>query len=118
MNGKNFAKAPYFSYISFMKNKNQTGLDFIVDKLTNSIENVVSGDIFDTDVFQLFANDTSQIKKEDWQFKWKEQLKNNDRETYKLVIKDNPNIIQGLLSCVKNNEKKDNPEPFQLNQKK
>jgi len=38
------------------------------------------------------------IKKTDWQFNWQEQIKLNDRETYKLVIKDNPKIVQGLLS--------------------
>ena len=48
--------------------------------------------------FQLFRKDTRQINKIDWQFKWKEQLKLTDREIYKLVIKDNPKIIQGLIS--------------------
>ena len=66
--------------------------------MTNSIENVVSGDIFDTDVFQLFTKDTRQINKADWRFKWQGQLKLTDREIYKLVIKDNPKIIQGLIS--------------------
>ncbi len=69
-----------------------------IDKLTNSIENIVSGDIFDTDIFQLFSRDIKQINKTDWQFKWQEQLKRTERETYKLVIKDNPKIIQGLIS--------------------
>lgn len=70
----------------------------MIDKLTNSIENIVSGDIFDTDIFQLLGNDTKQINKAEWQFKWQEQLKLTGRETYKLVIKDNPKIIQGLIS--------------------
>ncbi len=73
-------------------------VDIEIDKLTNSIENIVSGDIFDTDIFQLFSKDSKQISKADWQFKWQEQLKLTDRETYKLVIKDNPKIIQGLIS--------------------
>lgn len=73
-------------------------VDIEIDKLTNSIENIVSGDIFDTDIFQLFSKDGKQINKTDWQFKWQEQLKLTDRETYKLVIKDNPKIIQGLIS--------------------
>lgn len=66
--------------------------------MTNSIENTVSGDIFDTQFFQLFAKDSKQINKIDWQFKWAEQVKLKDRETYKLVINDNPKIIQGLIS--------------------
>ena len=73
-------------------------VDIEIDKLTNSIENTVSGDIFDTEIFQLFSKDTKQINKAVWQFNWQEQLKLNDRETYKLVIKNNPKIIQGLIS--------------------
>jgi hypothetical protein len=73
-------------------------VDIEIDKLTNSIENTVSGDVFDTEIFQLLPKDIKLIKKADWQFNWQEQIKLNDRETYKLVIKDNPKIIQGLLS--------------------
>ncbi|CAN5637985.1 hypothetical protein BH11BAC5_BH11BAC5_01980 [soil metagenome] len=73
-------------------------VDIEIDKLTNSIENIVSGDIFDTDIFQLFSKDSKQISKTGWQFNWQEQLKLANRETYKLVIKDNPTIIQGLIS--------------------
>ena len=36
-----------------MKNDKSTGLDFIVDKLTNSIENVVTGDSFKTEFLFL-----------------------------------------------------------------
>lgn len=73
-------------------------VDVEIDKLTNSIENSVSGDVFDTGIFQLFAKDSKQIKQADWQFKWQEQFQFPGRETYKLVIKDNPKIIQGLIS--------------------
>lgn len=81
-----------------MKKQKQILVDIEIDKLTNSIENAVSGDVFDTEVFQLFATDSKQINKADWQFKWQEQVNLTDRETYKLVIKDNPKIIQGLIS--------------------
>ena len=67
-------------------------------RLTNSIENAVSGDVFDTDIFQLSGKDIKQINKAVWQFNWQEQLKLSERETYKLVIKNNPKIIQGLIS--------------------
>jgi len=73
-------------------------VDIEIDKLTNSIENTVSGDVFDTDIFQLLPGDIKLIKSVEWQFNWRDQFKLNDRETYKLVIKDNPKIIQGLLS--------------------
>lgn len=81
-----------------MRKEKKILVDIEIDKLTNSIENVVSGDIFDTDVIQLFKKDTKQINKIDWQFNWQEQLKLTDREVYKLVIKNNFNIIQGLIS--------------------
>ena len=88
----------YISYLRQVKKEKKKLVSIEIDKLTNSIENVVSGDIFDTDVIQLFSKDTRQIKKTDWQFNWLGQLKLTDREVYKLVIKDNVKIIQGLIS--------------------
>ena len=73
-------------------------IDIEIDKLCNSIENTISGDVFDTGVVQMFSKDIRQIKKADWLFNWQEQIKLNDRATYKLVIKDNQKIIQGLIS--------------------
>lgn len=81
-----------------MKESKKIFVDIQIDKLTNSIENTVSGDIFDTDIFQLHRKDIKQINKAVWQFNWQEQLKLNNRETYKLVIRNNPKIIQGLIS--------------------
>ncbi len=81
-----------------MKKEKKILVNIEIDKLTNSIENVVSGDIFDTDVIRLFSKDARQINKTDWQFNWQEQLKLDEREVYKLVIKDNIKIIQGLIS--------------------
>jgi hypothetical protein len=73
-------------------------IDIEIDKLTNSIENAISGDVFDTDIIRLFNNDIKQVKKPDWLFDWHGQVKSKERETYKLVIKNNPDIIQGLVS--------------------
>ena len=81
-----------------MKKDKKILIDIEIDKLTNFIGNTVSGDIFDTEVIQLLSKDTKQINKLEWQFKWQEQLKLTDRQTYKLVIKDNPKIIQGFIS--------------------
>jgi len=58
-----------------VKKEKKILVEIEIDKLTNSIENVVSGDIFDTEVIQLFNNDTKQINKTDWQFNWQGQLK-------------------------------------------
>ena len=82
-----------------MKKDKNYHLDFIIDKLTNSIENTVSGDSFQTEVSTFTTKDLKQsIMKSGWQFNWKQELANNSREVYKLTIVNNPDIIQGLIS--------------------
>jgi len=73
-------------------------IDIEIDKLTNSIENRITGDVFDTNVVQLTKNDKRQIKKKDWLFNWHTELLNENRQVYKLIINNNSFIIQGLLS--------------------
>ncbi len=69
-----------------------------VDKLTNSIESRYSGDIFDTEFYRLLKKDKKEIKSKDWLFDWHKEIGYPDREIYKLTIKGNANIIQGLIS--------------------
>ncbi|MGC4128535.1 MAG: hypothetical protein QM564_03025 [Bergeyella sp.] len=77
----------------------ETVLDFEIDKLTNSIINVISGDSFQTEVSLLSKNDLKNItKKNGWQFDWKSDYQDISKEVYKLTILNNPAIIQGLLS--------------------
>ena len=82
-----------------MKKATKIKLDFIIDKLTNSIQNTVSGDSFQTEVSTFTTKDLKQsTKKNGWKFNWKQELTNNNREVYKLTIVNNPHIIQGLIS--------------------
>ena len=81
-----------------MKKQKGIGLDFEIDKLTNSIENVLTGEVFDTEIVRLTNTDSRQIKKADWQFNWHKELKDETKEVYKLTTVNNPTIIQGLLS--------------------
>ena len=82
-----------------MKKNKKIALDFEIDKLTNSIQNTVTGDSFLTEVSRLTKNDLKQVtKKNGWAFNWKSELDDNTREVYKLTISNNPNIIQGILS--------------------
>lgn len=82
-----------------MKEKLKVEQDFIVDKLTNSIENTITGDSFATEVSVLSSVDLINItKKNNWLFDWKFELKQPEREVYKLTIINNRNIIQGLVS--------------------
>ncbi len=82
-----------------MKKKQNIALDFIVDKLTNSIQNVVSGDSFATDITLISNPDLKNvIKKNSWQFDWKFECKQPQRDVYKLTIVNNQTVIQGLIS--------------------
>jgi hypothetical protein len=72
--------------------------DLEIDKLTRSIENAISGDSFKTEILEIAATDIRKLKKADWLFNSKSEAKLKDRKVYKLVIVDNPNIIQGLIS--------------------
>ena len=81
-----------------MKKIQKAGLDFIIDKLTNSIENTRTGELFDTEIVRLTHTDIQQIKKADWQFEWHMELRDITKEIYKLTTINNPTIIQGLIS--------------------
>ena len=82
-----------------MNIRQQIELDFIIDKLTNSIENVNSGDSFPTEIALLSLEELKKItKKNGWSFNWKSEYIKPKSEIYKLTISNNPNIIQGLVS--------------------
>jgi hypothetical protein len=77
-----------------VKKSRKFPLDFIVDKLTNSIENVLTGDVFTTNITLLTTADLKTVtKKTGWQFDWKYELKQPESEVYKLTIPDNRSII-------------------------
>jgi len=81
-----------------VKKNRQTALDFIIDKLTNSIENVVSGELFDTVIANLTSSDRKQIKKTEWTFNWQTELKDKTKQVFKLTTVNNPTVIHGLIS--------------------
>ncbi len=82
-----------------MNKQKKIGLDFEVDKLTNSIENVVTGDSFATEISIVTIADLKSItKKQKWLFEWKFEFKQPERDVYKLTIVNNQQIIQGLIS--------------------
>jgi hypothetical protein len=51
-----------------MKSKENLPLDFEIDKLTNSIENTSTGEVFDTVVVRITSKDLVFIHKSEWQF--------------------------------------------------
>jgi hypothetical protein len=79
-----------------VKKQKEIELDFEIDKLTNSIENAVSGEVFDTLIEQI--KETKQIKKIEWTFNWQTEIKDSNKSVYKLTTISNSDIIQGLIS--------------------
>jgi hypothetical protein len=81
-----------------MKRTNR-GLNILIDKLTNSVENVRTGDSFPTIVSLLSKSDLNSLaKKNGWLFDWKAEFKDPKKEIYKLTISNNLTIIQGVIS--------------------
>lgn len=82
-----------------MAKKTKYYLDIEVDRLTNSILNCISGDSFPTDVHLTKKSDLKNItKKQGWLFNWSHESNLTDRQVFKLTIRNNPNIVQGLIS--------------------
>jgi hypothetical protein len=82
-----------------VKKQSPNFLDFEIDKLTRSVENVITGDSFPTEISFLIHSDLKEInKKKGWLFNWKNELNIAKREVYKLTIQGNSNVIQGLVS--------------------
>ena len=83
-----------------MAYKKNIELDFVIDKLTNSIENIITGESFATEVSLLSKNELSFVSDENnWMFNWIDEYKQAEKDVYKLTTVGNPMIIQGLI-CV------------------
>jgi hypothetical protein len=73
-----------------VKRRRPIHLDFEVDKLTNSIENVLTKDVFATDVLPVSREDLKIVtKKGGWVFDWKQEFRQPERDIYKLTIVNN-----------------------------
>jgi len=79
-------------------------LAFEIDELTNSIQNVITGDSFDTEVTILSKVELKLLTKNNWIFDWKKEFGNQNKQIYKLTIAKNPKIIQGLISLEDRND--------------
>lgn len=74
------------------------GIDIEIDKLTNSIINVISGEEFQTEFSKVTGK---EINKKDWLFDWNFEIKDKKSKVYKMTTVENKNIIQGLVSLQK-----------------
>jgi hypothetical protein len=79
-----------------VKKSKEIELDFEIDKLTNSIENAISGEVFETLISQV--TDFKKISKADWSFNWQTEIKDKSRSVFKLTTLNNFTVIHGLIS--------------------
>jgi hypothetical protein len=70
-------------------------IDVEIDKLTNSIVNTISGEVFETEFCRVSSK---EIKKKDWVFDWHKELKDKNNQVYKMTTVENKTVIQGLVS--------------------
>jgi len=73
-------------------------LDFIIDKITHSIECKATGEKITTEILPFQREDLKAVlKKYGWKFTWKKEWGDPDKEVYKLLI-EGDTFIQGLIS--------------------
>jgi len=71
---------------------------FIIDKITESIEEVTTGRSFETEIMLVSVDEVRKIHKKDgWLFNWKKEFAEPGRQLYKLVVPGDK-TIQGLIS--------------------
>jgi len=77
-------------------NMNKRFINIEIDHLSNSIINRITGDKFDTQVLKVTKDDLLQLKS-GWNFDWISEYQSQS-SVYKLIIENNIEIIQGLVS--------------------
>ena len=75
--------------------------EFIVDKITNSIEEIRTGRTIETDVLPVSYRELKGLyKKDGWKFDWKKECRLENRQVYKLVRREGNGEIEGVISFV------------------
>lgn len=98
-------KLQEFSYLNAMSKSQNQNIGIRIDALTNSIVNTISKDSFATEVQLITQKDLKTVNtKTGWQFNWNRESKLPNRKVFKLTIKDNPNVLQGLVSISDQND--------------
>lgn len=88
-----------------MKKRKANDLDFEIDKLTNSIENAISGESQATEVRILNRSDLPFVSmNKGWLFNWKAEFISPEKDVFKLVTQSAPAIIQGLVSITRHHD--------------
>ena len=77
-------------------------LDFKIDKITESIEDAKTGEVYKTFVIPVTQSDLEEVcKRKGWLFDWIHEFSETGHQVYKLVIEKEPQNIQGLVSLEK-----------------
>jgi hypothetical protein len=77
-------------------------LDFEIDKITESIESAETGKRFEMRVLPIKEFDLNEITESSgWRFDWRFEFYQPNRQVYKLVTEERPDLIQGLVSFEK-----------------
>jgi hypothetical protein len=73
-------------------------LNFVVDKLSNSIEHIRTGKVLATRLIRMYPSDIVQLASLKWQFDWTLELQTPGHEVYALTTMDDPDVIHGFIS--------------------
>ena len=74
-------------------------LDIEIDILSESVVEVLTGEIFKTHVSKASIEFLNKIhKKNGWKFNWKKEAKDPNKLVYKMVLDSNKSILLGLIS--------------------
>jgi len=72
--------------------------DIEIDKLTHSLEDTKTGEILLTEILSLDKTELRDItKKSGWKFNWKTEFIAPEKQVFKLVLQEEPIVIQGLI---------------------
>ncbi|HET6399910.1 MAG TPA: hypothetical protein VFH95_00775 [Candidatus Kapabacteria bacterium] len=74
-------------------------LDFKVDTLTSSIENVRTGEVFETEIMRVLDEHALRKGTFGWAFDWVTEWDHPNREVYALFKKGAYSEYHGLVSC-------------------
>lgn len=70
-------------------------IDALIDKLTNSIDEVATGQSLESDISRATLAELRRLSKK-WNFDWRREAA--EREVYKLIAPQVGSMIQGLMS--------------------
>lgn len=74
-------------------------LNLVIDGLTDSIRQIDNLENHETGIFLATKSDVKTATKTNgWHFSWFGEFRQADRFIYKLIITDQPDVLQGLIS--------------------